>query len=76
MTERNEREKDKGDHGRICYKARPVVKSEEKLKELDKQIKELGKKQEEVGSSHLRSELAKNAAQTLGGAFMKNLQKK
>lgn len=72
VNDRKKREeKDKEIIAESTSKQDQLVKSEEKLKELDKQIKELGKKQEEVGSLHLRSELAKNAAQTLEALYEK-----
>jgi DNA sulfur modification protein DndD len=70
VNERKKRdEKDKELYAELKTKTDQLITSENKLKELDNERKELGKKQEEAGAFHLRSELAKKAADELSNQY-------
>ena len=70
VAERRKRdEKDKELYADLKTKTEQLATSEDALKELDNQRKELGKKQEESGALHLRSELAKLAADELSNQY-------
>jgi DNA sulfur modification protein DndD len=62
-------EEDKQLVAEFTTKQDQLTTSEKKLKDLDEQRKELGKKQEEAGALHLRSELAKKAADQLNDLY-------
>ncbi|WP_315819388.1 hypothetical protein [Paraflavitalea speifideaquila] len=62
-------EEDKQLVAEFTTKQEQLTTSEKKLKDLDEQRKELGKKQEEAGALHLRSELAKKAADQLNDLY-------
>lgn len=70
VSQRKKRdEEDKQFVAELTTKLEQLNASENKLKDLDNQRKELGKKQEEAGALHLRSELAKRAADKLNELY-------
>lgn len=70
MNDRKKR-KDKDDEliAELSTKQEERANSEKKLKELNDERKALGKKQEEASAQHLRSELAKQAADVLSTLY-------
>ena len=70
MNDRKKR-KDRDDEliAELSTKQEERTNSEKKLKELDDERKALGKKQEEASAQHLRSELAKKAADVLNTLY-------
>ena len=70
MRERQEREeKDKKLVADLATKEEQLKTSEKELRGLDSERKVLGKKQKEAGAQHLRSELAKTAADQLTNLY-------